>query len=642
MIDAAPADPCMNTPAAAPDRATAQGIAVIARRQPARARIAALAAVIGLASFPAGPLRAQLAPPSPAPIAAPTAAPTAAPPRLPALGEPISGELSVGAERRFGELIMRDVRRDPSVIDDPLPHDYIRQLWEPLVDAARQRGEITPETDGVFAWETFLVRDRSVNAFALPGGYVGVHLGLIAMTSTRDELAAVLAHELSHVTQRHIARGMSSAQKQSLLGMAAMILGVIAASRAGNADMANAAIMGSQAAMIQGQLNFSRDMEREADRVGFSIFTDAGFAPAGVASMFEKLDYANRLNDNGAYPYLRSHPLTIERIGEARTRVEAALAREAPVSTPHRGDAHGPGHSHGTPAAVVVTGLRNQPQAWLHALMQGRARVLMDSSDSALRRWVSGAAPAAAVAPNGAQPLERATALYGATLSAAMLRNASAAENALAALRRLVEAHTNAAAHADVQQALRHLEADLRLATGDPAGAHALLSARKPGGASGANPRRADLLNESSMALAWARAAAKAPSTSSNLAVQNTALEALNLQAERLQTWVTVQPADGSAWALLSQAQELLGRPLRAVRADAESRIAAGDLNGALDRLRAGQRMARSTTTPDHIEASVIDARARAVEKMRRTRFAELRGIREEDLPPVLPPNVPL
>ena len=114
------------------------------------------------------------------------------------------------------------------------------------------------------------MRDRSVNAFALPGGYVGVHLGLIAMTGTRDELASVLAHELSHVTQRHIARGIANSKRQSLIGLAAMILGVLAASRAGSADGANAAIVGGQAAAIQGQLNFSRDMEREADRIGFA------------------------------------------------------------------------------------------------------------------------------------------------------------------------------------------------------------------------------------------------------------------------------------------------------------------------------------------------------------------------------------
>ena len=106
-----------------------------------------------------------------------------------------------------------------------------------------------------------------------------------------------------------------------------MILGVLAASRAGSADGAQAAVVGAQAAAVQGQLNYSRDMEREADRVGFGVLTDAGYAPAGMAGMFEKLENANRLNDSGAFPYLRSHPLTVERISEARARLALAGGR---------------------------------------------------------------------------------------------------------------------------------------------------------------------------------------------------------------------------------------------------------------------------------------------------------------------------
>ena len=265
---------------------------------------------------------------------------------------------------------MAELRRDPDYLDDPLLLDYVQSLWAPLLVAARQRGDITAETDTALAWEIFLVRDRSVNAFALPGGFVGVHLGLIAMTTSRDELAAVLAHEMSHVTQRHIARGIANSSRQSLVGVAAMLLGVLAASRgggAGSADAAQAVIVGSQAAMVQGQLNFSRDMEREADRVGWGVHNGAGFAPMGVAAMFEKLENASRLNDNGAYPYLRSHPLTVERIGEARTRVEAAAGPRSAAQSPLD-----------------------------HQLMQTRARVLMDSSVPALRRLQSQEAATAA------------------------------------------------------------------------------------------------------------------------------------------------------------------------------------------------------------------------------------------------------
>ena len=254
--------------------------------------------------------------------------------RLPSLGDVVSEDLSLGAERRLGEQVMAELRRDPDYLDDPLLLDYVQSLWQPLLAVARKRGDIGADTDTQFAWEPFLVRDRGVNAFALPGGFVGVYLGLIAMTASRDELASVLAHELSHVTQRHIARSITNASRQSLVGMAALLLGVLATSRSGNGDATQAVIVGSQAAIAQGQLNFSRDMEREADRIGWGVYSSAGFAPIGVAAMFEKLEYAARLNDNGAFPYLRSHPLTVERIGEARSRVDAAAGAPSAAQAP--------------------------------------------------------------------------------------------------------------------------------------------------------------------------------------------------------------------------------------------------------------------------------------------------------------------
>ena len=145
----------------------------------------------------------------------------------------------------------------------------------------------------------------------------------------------MLAHELTHVTQRHIARSVTTSQRQSLLALAGLILGVLAASKGNSPDAAQAAILGGQAAAVQGQLNFSRDMEREADRVGFAVLREAGFAPVGMARMFEKLDYANRLNDNGAYPYLRSHPLTTERIAEAQSRLGTGAVAAGSVRGPN-------------------------------------------------------------------------------------------------------------------------------------------------------------------------------------------------------------------------------------------------------------------------------------------------------------------
>ncbi len=252
-------------------------------------------------------------------------APTVAHAQLPGMGE--SDEMTVAAERKLGERIVREIYRDPDYIDDPLLGEYLQSIWQPLMTAARTRGELTPDISERFAWEVMQIRDRSVNAFALPGGYLGVHLGLIAVSS-QDELASVLAHELSHVTQRHISRMFVQQGRQTPWLIGAMILGVLAAGR--SPDAANAAIMGGQALVVQNQLNFSRDMEREADRVGYGLMGQAGFDTRGFVSMFEKLQQASRLNDNGSFPYLRSHPLTSQRIADVQLRQQLDAPRTPP------------------------------------------------------------------------------------------------------------------------------------------------------------------------------------------------------------------------------------------------------------------------------------------------------------------------
>ena len=185
--------------------------------------------------------------------------------QIPTLGD--TSDMNASTERKLGERIARELYRDPDYIDDPILDEYVRGIWNRLLAAARTRGELTAELDERFAWQVLLGKDRSINAFALPGGWLGLHLGLVSVTATRDELASVLAHELSHVTQRHVSRLMTQEKRQAPWVIGAMILGALAASK--NPEAANALVTGGQALAMQNQLNFSRDMEREADRIGY-------------------------------------------------------------------------------------------------------------------------------------------------------------------------------------------------------------------------------------------------------------------------------------------------------------------------------------------------------------------------------------
>jgi predicted Zn-dependent protease len=358
---------------------------------------------------------------------------------LPGMGD--GGEMTASAERHLGDQIARELYRDTDYIDDPVIGAYVQEIWQRLLVAARARGELTPELDERFAWTILLGRDRNINAFALPGGYLGLNLGLVAVVGSRDELATVLGHELSHVTQRHISRIMSKQGKQMPLMLAGLILGMIAASKSRSADAGQAVIMGSQALFMQNQLNFSRDMEREADRIGFGVMTQAGFAPQGAAAMFEKLQYASRLNDNGTYPYLRSHPLTTERISDMQGRFQFRTDAAAPA----------------------------MPLVMDHAMISARARVLTRPGVDVLRLWIQSASSGEFAKST---PAEQAGTLYAAALSAKELRDYKGAR---ALVERLV---ARTADDASAAKQARWLSAEIELAGGAAPKAAALLDAK--------------------------------------------------------------------------------------------------------------------------------------------------------------------
>ncbi len=481
---------------------------------------------------------------------------------LPTLGD--NFELSVAAERRVGDRIAASIYRDPDYIDDPVLGDYLESIWQPLLKAARARGELAAELDERFAWQLFLIRDRTLNAFALPGGYFGVHLGLISSVSNADEMAAVLGHELSHVTQRHIARLITQQSRQAPLLIAAMILGVLAASK--SPDAGSAAIVGGQALAAQSQLNFSRDMEREADRVGFGVMTDAGFDSSAETSMFAKLQQAARLNDNGAFPYLRSHPLTTQRIAEVQARVQLAQASAA-KPTQAQEDAQARAHL-------------------LHAMMAARARILAAPGVDALRTMVveaQGAVvlPQALASPVSAANIHDAGILYAGAFAAAQLRDFATARSLLARLRPLASGIARANQTVD----LLAVEVDLMAGVVPPTVSSVNMAKTSS---------RAEVLIQARSMLA----AQRAPEVSN-----------------RLQTWVTAHPKDALAWQLLSQAYGNQNQAVRAIRADAESRVAQLDYAAALDRLKAAQALIRSDpASADYVEGSIIDARTRQVE----------------------------
>jgi len=230
---------------------------------------------------------------------------------LPDLGSASDTELSPQMERRLGESIVRDMRRDPQFIDDPEVSEYLGSLGARLTEVmtgARQD------------FEFFGVRDASINAFALPGGFVGVHTGLLNAADSESELASVLAHEIGHVTQRHIAR-MLGQQKQMQIPVLAALAAAILLGRS-RPDLAAGASAAAQAGAVSAQLAYSRDFERDADRVGLQALAAAGYDPRAMAAFFEKMQRSQRVSDDGTLPgYLRTHPVTTERIADAQNKV---------------------------------------------------------------------------------------------------------------------------------------------------------------------------------------------------------------------------------------------------------------------------------------------------------------------------------
>ena len=246
---------------------------------------------------------------------------TAGAPSLPTLGDTAREDLSPVFERRLGEEIMRDIRRDPDFIDDDAVLEYMNRFGSALVAAyPGARGETNAD------YHFFAVRDPVLNAFALPGGFIGAHTGLLIAAQSESELASVMSHEIGHVAQRHIARMLGQQRQDALIPLAAMLLAALAAKA--SSDAAMGVFMGGQGLAIQRQLDFSRDAEREADRVGFQIMGAGGYDTTGMVEFFQRLQSASRNYSDLTPAYLRSHPLTSERISDIQSRIRETPYRQ--------------------------------------------------------------------------------------------------------------------------------------------------------------------------------------------------------------------------------------------------------------------------------------------------------------------------
>ncbi len=230
---------------------------------------------------------------------------------LPELGNSASNVLSTAEEREYAEGLIRQMRAYELLIEDPLINDFFSDMGFNLVSRSDQ-----PE-----AAFSFVVLDQDViNAFAAPGGVIALHSGLILLADTQDEVAGVLSHEIAHITQLHMYRAFEKGKTMNIIAMLAM-MGLILAS-GGDGQVVTGAVMGAQAAAAQAQINFTRHNEVEADRVGIRTLAAAGYDPQGMADFFSKMGQTSRANGEGPPEFLRTHPVSVNRIAEAESRIQ--------------------------------------------------------------------------------------------------------------------------------------------------------------------------------------------------------------------------------------------------------------------------------------------------------------------------------
>ena len=241
--------------------------------------------------------------------------------QLPDMGDSSGTLISPAQEKELGESFFRNLHSQAVLNQDAEIQQYIQTIGHQL--SAHSYAPANP-------FYFFVVMDENINAFAGPGGYIGVNSGLILLTESESELASVMAHEIAHVTQRHLYRSVEEAGRMSIPTIAATLAAVLLATQSPN--MGQAALMAVQAGNVQFQINFTRDHEKEADRVGMNTLFDSNFDPRSMPAFFEKLQQATRFYGQGVPEFLRTHPMSENRVADTRGRAETYAYRQYPDS----------------------------------------------------------------------------------------------------------------------------------------------------------------------------------------------------------------------------------------------------------------------------------------------------------------------
>lgn len=499
--------------------------------------------------------------------------------RLPEIGSSAAELITPAQEAEYGAMLLAQLRHYDMVLEDPLVDSWLDTLGHRLAGAG---------DDPRRSYTFFMLRERQINAFATLGGFVGVNSGLVLAADREDEVAGVLAHEIAHVTQQHVLRNVERARKDQLPTLLAM-LGAVAlaqstASRNSADDATMAAVTAASALMQQRQINYTRSSEAEADRVGIQSLARGGFDPTGMADFFAKLQARSRANEASLYgetpDYLRTHPMTVTRITEAKERAERIAG-----SRPLFSAAAMPSDNPLLPGGISVGGALSRGPTGLFDYARERLRVLSATTPpEAIREYEALART---------HPLTDAQ-QYGLAVARLQAGQAKVARGLLDAL--------VAKQPGNDWIALTLAEAEAR--TGDPAAADARFEALL---------RHAPTSRP--VALTWARVLGERGTPAAGRRAQ-----------EILRPLLATSGDDAMFQRTYARASEIAGDPVRAGEAHAEAAYLSGRPELALVQLTT----LRKREDLDYYARARIDARIAAITPA----VLELRrqGIRDEDV----------